>query len=72
MTRGHTLGVLRRITILSILAPLIVAVFEVESMNMTRYITEDSKENVDTQINSTARDQEDSERRDEDLLFTQR
>jgi hypothetical protein len=50
-----------------ILLPFIVDVFKVESMNMTRQITEQSKENVDTQIDSTALDQEDSERRNEDL-----
>jgi len=55
---------------LHILTSLIVPVFKVESMNVTRQISENSKENVDTQINSTARDQEDSERGDEDLLFT--
>jgi hypothetical protein len=50
-----------------ILLPLIVDVFKVESMDMTRQITEQSKENVDTQIDSTALDQEDSKRRNEDL-----
>jgi hypothetical protein len=50
-----------------LLPPLIVDVFKVESMDMTRQITEQSKENVDTQIDSTALDQEDSERRNEDL-----
>ena len=50
-----------------ILLPFIVNVFKVEGMNMTRQVTEQSKENVDTQINSTARDQEDSKRRNEDL-----
>jgi hypothetical protein len=49
-----------------IFLPLIVDVFKVESMDMTRQITEQSKENVDTQIDSTAFDQEDSKRRNED------
>ena len=51
----------------TLLPPFIVDVFKVESMDMTGQITEQSKENVDTQIDSTAFDQEDSERRNEDL-----
>jgi hypothetical protein len=64
-----TLMSLRERTILIILFPLVVYVFKIESMNMTRQITQDCKENVDTQIHTTSRDQEDSEWGDEDLLI---
>jgi hypothetical protein len=53
--------------ILSILSPLIVNVFKIECMNMSRKITQQCKKNVDTEINSTARNQKDSKWWDEDL-----
>jgi hypothetical protein len=52
----------------SVFSPLVVNVFKVESVNVTREITQQRKEDVDTKIDSAPRDQEDSERWDEDLL----
>jgi bisphosphoglycerate-independent phosphoglycerate mutase (AlkP superfamily) len=57
----------RRISLLHILPPLIVDVFEVESVNMTRQITQQSKKNVDAQINPASLDEEHSKGRNEDL-----
>jgi len=52
---------------LRILYPLVIYVFQVESVNMPREITQQGKKNVYTQIDTTARDEEDSEWRNEDL-----
>jgi hypothetical protein len=55
------------IALLEILPPLIVDVFEVESVNMTRQITQKSKKDVDAQIDPASFDEEHSEGRNEDL-----
>ena len=52
-----------------IFLPLVVDVLEIESMNMSRDISQQCKEDIDTEVNSASGNQEDAERRNEDLLL---
>jgi hypothetical protein len=65
---GFTLMVSWNYSILKVFSPLVVDIFKVECMNMTREIAQKCEENVDTQINAATRNQEYSEGRNEDLL----
>jgi hypothetical protein len=64
----HTLELLLSIPQLRILHPLVMHILQVESMNVSREITKQGKKDVYAQIDSTAGDEEHSERRNEDLL----
>jgi hypothetical protein len=54
-------------TVPIIFLPLVVDVLEIERMDMARNVSQQCKEDVDTEVNSTSRNQEDTERRNEDL-----
>jgi hypothetical protein len=56
-----------RISLLKLLPPLIVDVFKIESVNMTRQITQQSEKNVDAQIDPTSLDEEHAKGRNKDL-----
>jgi hypothetical protein len=58
---------LRRDAVRAILTTLVVDVFEVESVNMSRDISQQCEEDVDAQIQTAAGNQEDSEWGDKDL-----
>jgi len=49
---------------------LVIDVFKVESMNMTGKVSQQSKKDVNAQIDAAARNQEDSEWGNEDLIVS--
>jgi hypothetical protein len=54
--------VLRNHAVMQVFSPFIVDVLEIEGMDMSRQITQQSKEDVDTKVNTTSGNQEDTER----------
>jgi hypothetical protein len=54
-------------TVSIIFLPLVVNVLEIERMDMARNVSQQRKEDVDAEVNSTSGNQEDTERWNEDL-----
>jgi hypothetical protein len=54
-------------TVTMIFLPLVVNVLEIECMDMARDVSQQCEEDVDAEVNSTSGNQEDTERRNEDL-----
>jgi len=54
--RINTLIIARRISIPCILTSLVVDIFKIKGMDMTREISQDGKEDVDAQVNSASLD----------------
>jgi hypothetical protein len=52
-----------------IFLPLVVDVLEIKSMDMSRDISQQRKKDIDTEVNTTSGNQEDTKRGNEDLLL---
>lgn len=58
--------------VLIILLPLVVNIFKIESMDVARDVSQQCEQNVDAKVNTAPGNQENAERRNEDLVCQRR